>query len=248
MSDDDPALKSDAGSFPFIMAIKDSGGNWVETGRGIGSLYVAGDVLQSLRVRQDPDDPDSTLTQELDAKVFTQVRDLKIKAKRPYSGTGSNIGPAVSGRVDLDDVFVEKYVDELSPLLFEYCCAGETIPLVVFVALDSKNQVSSYIRITDSYVSGYELIGGRYFGDKYNATTATMADTTEVKRDPRVAGTTRKEQVTFWYTAIAIDIYKVKTNDQGEEEWDRTYGYQRIHARGSAWDGSTDAPPATAIT
>jgi type VI protein secretion system component Hcp len=237
---------------PFVMAVK-IGDNWVETGGEVGELRVYGNVLEGTGLRSETqkqetgegDPPTTADYYEAESGYFTAVRELKIKARRPYSGTGSNAGPQVSGRVDLADVFVEKYIDRLSPKLFQACCDGTKLPLVVFAAVDSDSSVLTCIQITDSYVSGYDLIGGRWSSADFVGNETTIAQSKTLEQDVIMHGS-RKEQVTFWYTAIKIDIweYTAIMGKDGPEDTakDILLGWQAVHVADGSWDGGTDAP------
>ena len=56
-----------------------------------------------------------------------------------YSGSGSANIRTHTGRVQLPDVTVEKFTDEMSPRIFECCCTGKAVDTVVIEWRVSSN-------------------------------------------------------------------------------------------------------------
>jgi type VI protein secretion system component Hcp len=215
------------GSTPAYLALKGDDGKWVET--GYTSLSdIEDDMVTALggKLENDNgqiDDGTGTLVTAADHDEFLQkrhfapLRAYKAKASRPYTGTGSNVGPAVSGRVDLADVFVERNTDKASPVLFEYCCSGrafQTIYLAYYDTGAESGEELYRIELTGANVSGYEIIGDRWAGQRFTA-RPRMDAAKSVSQQSFIISGIRKEQVTFWYTTIKIKSHGMEKGWHG---------------------------------
>lgn len=67
--------------------------------------------------------------ESLDSKYkdWIEVLNFDFGVKQPASATASSAGGATSGRAELSDLSITKFVDKASPKLFEACCKGQHI-------------------------------------------------------------------------------------------------------------------------
>ena len=97
---------------------------------------------------------------------WSELRGFSQEAVQEFSGSGSAGVTAASGRINLNDVAIEKSVDEISPLIFEHCCTGKGIDTVV-IEIRTERQVKMTMVLDggagSTNFSNYKIIGDRYF-------------------------------------------------------------------------------------
>lgn len=184
-----------AGQTPAFMAVQDAAGAWIET--GFAELSAIDDAMIA-----------AVDAKDLQKIHFAPVRLVKFRAERPYSGSGSTVGPAAKGRVDFSDPVVERACDKVSPVFFDYCCTGKAFTEIIFAHFLTEtgmqdNERLVQVKFTGINVSSYEFIGDRFFDDKYKSGATKIADTSELTKSVDPHGS-RKEQITLWYTTVSI--------------------------------------------
>lgn len=146
--------------------------------------------------------------------AYGETQNVKFGASRDFEGVNSSGGPQTAVRPDFTDVTVERESDILSPYLYQYCLDGRQLEWVHLIQIlpdgrDANGDVIAgarpiHIRLNDVQVTGYELVGERFFGQRVEPT----------RRFSIGDGSIAFERVTLLYTRMSI---KVGTTEHG---WD----------------------------
>lgn len=146
---------------------------------------------------------------------WSEIRGFSQEAVQDFSGSGSAGITAASGRINLNDVAIEKPVDEMSPLIFEHCSSGQGVDTVVIeIRTETNVKMTMVLDGGDGSTnfSKYKIIGDRYFPpvlqNEYSLnipsvnTGGNLTGSTQ-KRKPAYT-VTAKETFQLWFTRIRL--------------------------------------------
>ena len=125
---------------------------------------------------------------------YGPVRTMQFSVKREYPGSPSGGGPATATRAESSDIFVQRNVDQVSPLFMQYAMSGMYIQNLhlVYNILTPQN-VSEYVtwvRLGNAVITGY-----------YYDTSGKEG------KGGQPAVVDHYESLTIWYTTIEFQSF-----------------------------------------
>lgn len=135
--------------------------------------------------------------------AYSPLRTMQWSIKREYDGSPSGGSPVSATRGEPSDIFLQRSVDQISPILMQYGFTGMQLANVhlvyAVVSAESTAVYITWIRLTDAVITGY------YYDTK-----------TEEAEEGGVASVDHYETLTIWYSTINFQSY---TTTKG---WDST--------------------------
>ncbi len=82
-------------------------------------------------------------------KGWIEVRDVDWSVNQPRASAVSTAGGHTNGKADLSEITFSKLADLASPILFQHCAMGKTIPkaLFEFMRADGDGKPITYFKI-----------------------------------------------------------------------------------------------------
>ncbi len=118
------------------------------------------------------------------------------------AGTFHTGGGGGSGKVNIKDMIVHKFIDIASPTLMLHCSNGRHIPEAVLVVRKSGEVPLEYVTITMRKVMVTGLESGREYSDDLDQIT---------------------EKLTLNFAEVEVKY--IKQSDKGDEETNKEYGW-----------------------